>query len=53
LLGLGTGLLHLLFSCGVTYLIVVTSRSSNMPWIVFLCVPSSLVSVVARLMAHV
>lgn len=40
LLGMGRGLLHLLFSCGVTYLIVVFNRSPNMPWMVFLYVQS-------------
>jgi lysophospholipid acyltransferase len=29
------GMLHLLFSCAVTYGIVVGSKSPNMPWVVF------------------
>lgn len=29
------GMMHLLFSCVITYGIVVSSRSSNMPWVVF------------------
>ncbi|KAL7421613.1 Lysophospholipid acyltransferase [Cryptotrichosporon argae] len=35
LLGLGGGLVHLLFSIAGTYAIVASSKSRNMPWIVF------------------
>ncbi|ORY32801.1 MBOAT, membrane-bound O-acyltransferase family-domain-containing protein [Naematelia encephala] len=38
LLGLGTGLIHLLISCFGTYVIVVSLRSANMPWVVFVFV---------------
>ncbi|WWD17220.1 hypothetical protein CI109_101658 [Kwoniella shandongensis] len=35
LLGLGGGMLHLLFSIAGTYLIVVTMKGPNMPWVAF------------------
>ena len=34
-LHMGGGLLQMLFSCAGAYLIILTSRSSNMPWMVF------------------
>ena len=35
LLGLWTGILHLVFACFVTYLVVAAYRGTRMPWIVF------------------
>ena len=36
LLGLTTGMLHLLFSCIGVYIIVLSLRGPNMPWIAFM-----------------
>lgn len=34
-LGMGRGMLHLLFDIGVTYGLVVGSRDKKMPWVIF------------------